>query len=99
MYHLELQWYTSGMPTVRPRHQVTETPDVEHALDVAARRWPQEPRSKLLVRLVQAGAVVLEQQASETIGRRREAIDRAAGKYAGMFTRDYLDELRQDWPE
>jgi len=36
------------MPTARPRHQVTETPDVARALDLAAKRWPGEPRSKLL---------------------------------------------------
>lgn len=86
------------MPTTRPRHQVTETPDVAHALDVAARRWPQEPQSKLLVRLVQAGGAVLEQQDNEAVRRRRAAIDCAAGKYAGVFTRGYLDQLRQDWP-
>lgn len=87
------------MPTTRPRHQVTETPDVAHALAVAARRWPQEPQSKLLVRLVRAGSAALEQRDSETANRRRAAIDRAGGKYAGVFTHGYLAELRQDWPE
>lgn len=87
------------MPTTRQRHQVTETPAVGHALDVAARRWPDEPRSKLLVRLVQVGSAALEHEDSEVICRRSAAADRASGKYAGVFADGYLAELRQDWPE
>jgi hypothetical protein len=87
------------MPTTRHRHQVTETPDIEHALDVAARRWPHEPRSRLLVRLVQAGSVALEHEESEVTRRRRAAADRTSGKYAGVFVDGYLAELRRDWPE
>ena len=48
------------MPTTRPRYQVTETPQVARALDRAAKRWPGEPRSKLLLRLVEVGAGTLE---------------------------------------
>lgn len=87
------------MPTTRPRYQVTETPDVGRALDVAARRWPDEPRSKLLVRLMRAGADVLEQEADEAAKRRREAVRATSRKYDGVFGLDYLAELRQDWGE
>ncbi|MGH3829411.1 MAG: hypothetical protein ACRDRS_03005 [Pseudonocardiaceae bacterium] len=87
------------MPTARPRHQVTETPAVAHALDLAARRWPSESRSKLLLRLVHVGSVALEQGQDETIRNRRDAIDASSGKYADAFSGDYLAELRQDWPE
>lgn len=93
------RWYTFRVPTTRPRHQITETPDVAHALDIAARRWPSEPRSKLLLRLVQAGSAVLEQERSEAARTRLAAIDATSGKYAEVFTDDYLAELRQDWPE
>ncbi|MGH3870496.1 MAG: hypothetical protein ACRDSR_03110 [Pseudonocardiaceae bacterium] len=85
------------MPTTRPRHQITETSDVAHALDLAARRWPSEPRSKLLLRLVHAGSIALEQD--ETVRNRRDAIDASSGKYADAFSGDYLAGLRQDWPE
>ncbi|MDQ2881150.1 MAG: hypothetical protein M3Y48_07870 [Actinomycetota bacterium] len=88
-----------GWPTARPRHQITETPDVAHALDLAARRWPSEPRSKLLLRLVDAGRIALEQGQNETIRNRQDAIDASSGKYADAFSDDYLAELRQDWPE
>lgn len=87
------------MPTVRPRHQVTETPDVAHALDLAARRWPGEPRSRLLLRLVQAGSTVLEQEHGDRVSRRLAAIEATSGKYAETFADDYLAELRTDWPE
>jgi len=88
-----------GMPTVRPRHQVTETPAVAQAIDVAARRWPNEPRSRLLLRLVHAGSIALE-QGEEVVRRdRRAAIAATAGKYADAYDPGYLDNLRRDWPE
>lgn len=87
------------MPTTRPRHQITETPEVAHALDLAAQRWPREPRSKLLLRLLRAGSATLEQERSEARQGRLAAIDASSGKYADAFGEDYLAELRQDWPE
>lgn len=87
------------MPTTRPRHQITETPDIAHALDLAARRWPSEPRSKLLLRLVHAGRIALEQGQNEMVRNRQDAIDASSGKYADAFGGNYLSALRQDWPE
>jgi hypothetical protein len=87
------------MPTARPRHQVTETPDVAHALDIAALRWPGESRSKLLLRLLHVGSAALEQQRNEAARRRLEAIEASSGKYADVFSEDYLAGLHQDWPE
>ena len=99
MYHLATWWHTKIMPTTRPRHQITETPAIAHALNLAARRWPGEPRSKLLLRLLYAGSIALEQGQDETIRNRQAAIDASSGKYADAFSGDYLAELRQDWPE
>lgn len=87
------------MPTTRRRYQVTETPDVAHALDVAAHRWPDEPYSKLLVRLVDAGRAALEQEREDTVHNRIAAIDSSSGKYTDLFSEDYLAELRRDWPD
>lgn len=87
------------MPTSRPRHQVTETAAVARALDVAARQWPTESRSKLLLRLVYAGGVALERRHSEAAGTREAAIEASSGKYADAFSGNYLGELRRDWPE
>ena len=87
------------MPTTRPRYQITETPAVAHALDVAARQWPGEPRAKLLLRLLQAGSAALEQRQAETIRGRLQAIDGSSGKYADAFCDSYLADLRRDWPD
>lgn len=86
------------MPTTRPRYQVTETAEVARALDRAAKRWPGESRSKLLRRLVEVGAGILEQDESVEDGAHRAAVLASSGRYAEAFGPDYLTELRADWP-
>ena len=86
------------MPTTRPRYQVTETPEVARALDRAAKRWPGEPRSKLLVRLVKVGADLLENDEHAESLALRAAVLASAGRYAEAFSPDYLTDLRADWP-
>lgn len=86
------------MPTIRHRFQVTETPEVARALDRAARRWPGESRSKLLVRLVEVGGDILARDAHSEDLAHREAVLASAGSYAEAFGPDYLVDLRADWP-
>ena len=86
------------MPTARPRHQVTETPEVAHAIDLAAQRWPGEPRSRLLLRVVRAGGEALESRDQDQGAARRAAVLATAGKYADAFPAGYLNEMRADWP-
>lgn len=87
------------MPTNRPRHQITETPDVARAIDLAAQRWPGEPRGKLVLRLVTTGAATLEDSRDAEIERRRAVIAETSGKYTDAFPPGYLADLRRDWPE
>jgi hypothetical protein len=87
------------MPTARRRYQVTETDEVARALDEAARRWPGEPRSRLLVRLITENGRAIAELNEEEVARRLAAIDRYAGTFAGLYSADYLEELRKDWPE
>lgn len=86
------------MPTARPRYQVTETPAVARAIDRAASRWPGEPRSKLLLRLVDVGSETLEQYEQLDIEVHRAAVTASSGAYPDAFGPDYLAELREDWP-
>jgi hypothetical protein len=86
------------MPTTRPRYQVTETPAVARAIDRAAKRWPGEPRSKLLLRLVEVGSDALDQHEQLDIEAHRAAVTASSGAYPDAFGAEYLAELRADWP-
>lgn len=85
------------MPTVRPRHPITETDEITQALEAARRAWPElaEKPTALLRQLVLAGQQSIDNRAA----RRLRAIDTTAGSLAGAFAPGYLDDLRQDWPE
>lgn len=71
---------------------------VARALDRAAKRWPGEPRSRLLVRLVEAGGDMLANDEQADKRDHRSAVLACAGRYAQAFGPDYLAELRADWP-
>ena len=96
VYHPAPRWYHAFMPTSHRRYQVTETDDVARALDEAAKQWPNEPRSRLIVRTITTGGEALARAAaSETrIARMR----RLQGSYADAYGPDYLTSLRDDWP-
>jgi hypothetical protein len=96
-----LRCYTDRVPTTKPRHTLTETDELAAALDAAARRWPEdaESRSRLLLRLVQAGGRAISEERDRELARRRSAIERTAGALTGVYPPDYLARLRNDWPE
>lgn len=78
------------VPTSRPRHAVTETPEVAAALDEAAKRWPDVPRAQLI-------PLVLAEWAEDAhVERQRVARQRLIGSMTGI-PREYRRE--EDWPE
>jgi len=85
------------MSTKRARTQITHTPEIEHALDIAGAKWPGETPSRLLGRLILIGAEVLEQDTGYT-ARRRRRIDDLAGRYSDAFGPTYLEDVRDGWP-
>lgn len=88
------------MPTSRPRHPITETPEVRRALDVAAQRWPEDkdaPRL-LLLHLIAEGARTVAGEKAKAAAARCEAIARTSGSAGDIFGEGYLDDLREDWP-
>ncbi len=68
------------------------------ALDQAAERWPDEPRSKLLLHLLHEGAVALRKDRGDEVVRREKLVRASSGKYADAFGPGYLRDLREDWP-
>ena len=87
------------MPTTRPRFQVTETPEIRHALDVAAQAWPEASRSELVLRLFLRGAEAIDSETGRRKAGRRQAVDASAGRLDAAYEPGYLEELRAEWPE
>jgi hypothetical protein len=79
---------------------ITETDQVAKALDDAAKRWPEDRRSraKLLLRLVEEGHQALIEEADRNRESRQAAIRRTSGALTGIYDADYLEQLREDWP-
>jgi hypothetical protein len=80
---------------------ITETPDVERALNRAAELWPEDRdnRSKLLHRMLQEGHRSIDNQHEAALAERRAAIESTSGALTGVYSENYLAELREDWPE
>lgn len=88
------------MPTSRPRHTLTETDDLSRALDDAGARWPdeKEARTRLLLRLVEAGHRAIQGENDSRAAQRRDVIRRTAGTFDDVYAADHLERLREDWP-
>lgn len=89
------------MTTTLHRYSVTETPAVARALDLAAVTWPElrDNRAALLRRIVEWGAVALEEQRARVLDERREALRRYAGAMEGVFPVDAARRAEDEWPE
>jgi len=84
------------VPTTKPRYTLTDTGELSEQLDRAQRRWPEEAdRKELLLRLVAAGSEALDDE----VEIRRRAVAETAGMFTGLYQPDYLERLREDWPE
>ena len=77
---------------------ITETPDVEQALDAAARRWPGVPTGQLLKRLSREGAESVRGATDSLLEDRMARILAAAGGFDDCFDPAVREELREDWP-
>lgn len=86
------------MPTVRPRHAITETAAITHALSLAQRRWPGEPSSRLLTRLIDMGATSLRLEQDAARAERERAVS-ALAHLEQHYPDGYLEDVRTGWQE
>lgn len=86
------------MPTIKPRHAITETESVAHALEVARRRWPGQPASRLLAKLVAEGASAVEREAAAGQVEHERAVEELTA-LARYYPDGYLDQVRDGWAE
>lgn len=84
------------MPTTKPRHAITETQSIAHALAVAHQRWPDQPPTRLLTRLIELGAEVVERDQVADQADRHTAIT-ALTELASYYPEGYLDDVRSGW--
>ena len=84
------------MPTMRPRHTLTETEDLAGALNDAALAWPElrGDRGALLRKLVDAGRASIHID-----GGVHALISGAAGAATGSYPRNARATLLAEWPE
>ncbi|MDR3359729.1 MAG: hypothetical protein LBO20_03570 [Bifidobacteriaceae bacterium] len=86
------------MPTVLKRYHVTEVPELSEALQVARAVWPEETSgTKLIYKLVRAGADHLRENPEVERAARQALAVRLAGRHPSPSGREGLAELRQEW--
>lgn len=82
---------------------MTETPEITRALEVARVTWPDLRSSERVRQLLIRGAHSIEEEQLMRRGneaRRREAaLEAFAGSLTDVYEADYLEQLREDWPE
>lgn len=86
------------MPTLRPRHMITETDEVQRALDLAATAWPDLDRAKLLKRLLELGSASIAEQLKSSRSRRLSSLEAAKGALEEVWPDDWREESRLQWP-
>ncbi len=80
---------------------ITETDEVERAIDDAARVWPElrDNRAALLRRVIERGAEAVGEAAAAKREQRRRAIRETSGMFTGMYPPGEAARLKLEWPE
>jgi hypothetical protein len=83
------------------RHMITETDDVERALDEASLIWPElkGDRSGLLRRIIERGAESVHESREVRLAARRAAIRETSGMLPGVYPPNAAQLLKDEWPE
>lgn len=89
------------MPTVRPRHMITETDQISQGLSQAAKQWPElaEQRTLLLRKVIEAGLEAIALKETKRAKSRLESVKNLAGSMDGIWPTNWKEELAEDWPK
>jgi len=89
------------MPTLRPRHMITESDQIALALENAALLWPEAKgdRSKLLKKILETGIQNIETQLQSQQSKRLGAISAASGSLANAWPTNWREERDLQWPQ
>ena len=87
------------MPTTLPRTQVTHTPAIAHALEVASLRWPSATPLELIQAIAEDWVAAAESEQREKSLTRAARIRANAGRFSGVYGDNYLAEIREGWRE
>lgn len=80
---------------------ITESDELAHALDAAARIWPEyrNNRSELLRQIVRVGADRVEHKETERVAKRKAAIEASAGTFPSLWPVNWREQMRDEWPD
>lgn len=89
------------MPTTRPRYMITESDDLDLALQCAAKLWPElaGERNALVRKVLDIGIDDVKRRVDANLEKKRKAILNVAGSLSGVWPENWRDELRAEWPE
>ena len=99
--HFGSRCYTLGMPTTRPRHMITETDRLTHALDVAAAIYPEleSNRGALLRRVLDVGIDAVLAHDTQVANARKQRILELSQQMSGVWPENWREELLTEWPQ
>lgn len=80
---------------------ITETDRISAAIDLAAKTWPElrGDRAALLRKIVETGVQSLELEAQARDQERLLAIRAAAGSLSDVWSKNWREEMAEEWPE
>ena len=89
------------MPTTRPRHMITETDRLTHALDVAAAIYPEldSNRGALLRRVLDVGIDAVLAHDTQVANTRKQRILELSQQMSGVWPENWREELLTEWPQ
>lgn len=100
MLHFHQSATLAPMPTTRPRHMITESEQLAHALELAGERWPEiaEDKGKLIKKMLEFSAEALRKEQNSVMAQRLSKVEELAGSLEDVWPANWREEARAEWP-